>query len=60
MLAPIIFTAVLIAVMVWCGRLTANFAAGRGRSRRAWFLWGALLFPLFPAQWMVLCLLPKK
>jgi hypothetical protein len=46
--------------MLWCGLLTANFAAERGRSRRIWFLWGALFFPLFPAQWFVLGLLPKK
>jgi hypothetical protein len=60
MLASIIFTAVVVAVMVWCGRLTAQYAAARGRSTRAWFVWGTVLFPLFPIQWLVLALLPKK
>jgi hypothetical protein len=60
MLASIIFIIVIVVLMGWCGRLTAQYAAQRGRSRRAWFLWGALLFPLFPVQWMVLGLLPRK
>jgi hypothetical protein len=60
MLASVIFTVVLVAVMLWCGHLTAKYAAERGRSKRAWFLWGVLFFPLFPAQWMVLGLLPRK
>jgi uncharacterized membrane protein YdjX (TVP38/TMEM64 family) len=33
---------------------------GRGRSKGAWFLLGTLLFPLFPIQWVVFGLLPKK
>ena len=33
---------------------------GRGRSERAWFLLGALFFPLFPIPWMTLGLLPRK
>jgi len=60
MLALIMFSLVVLGVMIWCGGLTANFAAERGRSKRIWFLWGALLFPLFPAQWFVLVLLPRK
>lgn len=57
MLASITFSLVVIGLMLWCGRVTANFAAERGRSKR---IWGALFFPLFPAQWFVLGLLPKK
>ncbi len=60
MLASIVFCLVVIGLMFWCGRVTANFAAERGRSKRTWFLWGALFFPLFPAQWFVLGMLPKK
>jgi hypothetical protein len=56
----IFITIPVLAVAFLCGRFTANCAAERGRSKRAWFLWGALLFPLFPAQWMVLGLSPKK
>ncbi len=60
MLASIIFSLIIIGLMIWTGRATANFAAERGRSRRVWFFWGALFFPLFPAQWFVLGLLPKR
>lgn len=60
MLGSIAFALVVVALMIWCGRVTANFAEERGRSRRVWFLCGALFFPLFPAQWFVLGLLPKK
>jgi hypothetical protein len=60
MLGPVIFWLLIVALMIWCGHLTAGFAAARGRSRWVWFFWGALLFPLFPAQWFVLGLLPKK
>jgi hypothetical protein len=60
MLASILFSLVVIGLMFWCGLVTANFAAERGRSKRLWFVWGALFFPLFPAQWFVLGLLPKK
>jgi hypothetical protein len=60
MLASIVFTVAIVAVMVLCGHFTAQYAADRGRSKRAWFIWGALFFPLFPAQWFVLGLLPKK
>jgi len=60
MLDSIMFSLVVIGLMLWCGRVTANFAAEKGRSRRIWFLWGALFFPLFPAQWFVPVLLPKK
>ncbi len=55
-----VMLAVVLAVALWSGRLTAKYAAKRGRSERAWFLVGALLFPLFPIPWMALALLPKK
>ncbi len=60
MLGPVMFWLIVIVLMIWCGHVTARFAAARGRSRRAWFLWGALLFPLFPAQCFILGLLPEK
>ncbi|UGY19666.1 hypothetical protein [Bradyrhizobium septentrionale] len=50
----------VVAVALLSGRFTANSAVERGRSRRAWFVWGALLFPLFPIPWMVPALLPNK
>jgi hypothetical protein len=60
MIASISFVVVVLALMAWCGQVTAGYAVTRGRSKRAWFVWGALLFPLFPLQWMVLGLLPRK
>jgi MFS family permease len=57
MLAAIIFDVVIVAVMVWCGRFTARYAEQRGRSRRPWFLLGALFFPI-PS--IVLALLPPR
>jgi hypothetical protein len=54
-----ITVAVLLAAFL-SGRVTAKYAARRGRSERAWFLLGALLFPLFPIPWMALALLPRK
>ena len=57
MLASIILNIVLIAIMVWCGRFTAKYAAQKGRSRRRWFLLGALFFPI-PS--IVLALLPPR
>jgi hypothetical protein len=61
MFAWIVFiTIAILAVALLCGRFTANYAAEKGRSKRAWFLWGALLFPFFPVPWVVLGLLPKK
>ena len=57
MLASIIFSIVLIAVMVWCGRITARYAVKTGRSRRPWFLLGALFFPI-PS--LVLAVLPRR
>ena len=56
MLASIIFVSVVLAVMLWCGRSTANLAAQRGRSRGAWFVLGSLFFPI-PS--IVLALLPS-
>jgi hypothetical protein len=55
MLASIIFVMLVLAGMFLCGRLTAKYAAQKGRSRSAWFVWGALLFPI-PS--IVLALLP--
>jgi hypothetical protein len=56
MLASVIFVTLVLAVMFWCGRSTAKFAAQRGRSRGAWFLLGSLFFPI-PS--IVLALLPS-
>ena len=50
----------VLAVALLCGRFTANYAAERGRSKRAWFLLGSLLFLFFPIPWMVLGVLPEK
>jgi hypothetical protein len=60
MLAPIIFVSLILAMMVLSGRFTAKQAAHRGRSTSAWFIWGALLFPLFPLASIVLVLLPAR
>jgi hypothetical protein len=60
MLTWIIFVTLVVIVMVWCGRLTARYAAQKGRSKSAWFIWGALLFPLFPLASIVLALLPTR
>ena len=61
MLSWIAFVAVLVlAVAFLSGRCTAEYAAQKGRSRRLWFFWGALFFPLFPIPLMVLGLLPRK
>jgi hypothetical protein len=50
----------LLPVAFLTGRYTARYAAQRGRSERAWFLLGALFFPLFPIPWMALALLPRR
>ena len=60
MLAPISFIGFLVALMVLCGRWIAKFAAQRGRSNSAWFLWGALFFPLFPVPTIIPVLLPRR
>jgi len=61
MFSWIVFIAMLgPAIAFLCGRFTANYAAERGRSKRAWFLVGSLLFLLFPIPGMVLGVLPKK
>jgi hypothetical protein len=39
MLGSMMCSLVVVALMIWCGRVTANFAEERGRSRRVWFLW---------------------
>ena len=56
----IFITIPVLAVAFLCGRFTAKYAVEKGRSKRAWFLWGALFFPFFPVQWMVLVLLPSR
>jgi hypothetical protein len=55
MLASIIFVTLVLAVMFWCGRSTATFAARRGRSKGVWILLGSVFFPI-PS--IVLALLP--
>jgi hypothetical protein len=60
MLAWIVFVTLVLATMFWCGRLTAKYAAHKGRSKTAWFVWGALLFLLFPLPSIVLALLPAR
>jgi peptidoglycan/LPS O-acetylase OafA/YrhL len=58
-LACIVFAIVIVALVLECGRITANYAAHRGRSWRTWFVLGALSFPLFPLLSIVLALLPS-
>ena len=61
MLAWIAFIALFVVPAAFlAGRFTAKYALAKGRSERAWFLWGALLFPLFPIPWMVLELMPSR
>ena len=64
MLASIIFVllilAVTLSVMLLAGRLTAEYAVERGRSKRIWFLLGSLFFFFFPIPWIVLGLLPDR
>jgi hypothetical protein len=57
MFASIIFVTLVLASMFLCGRFTAKYAAQKGRSKSAWFVWGALLFPI-PS--IVLALLPAR
>ena len=46
MLPLIIFIAIpVLAVAFLSGRFTAKYAAQRGRSERAWFLWGGSALP---------------
>jgi len=56
----IFITIAVLAVAFLSGRFTAEYAAEKGRSTRAWFVWGAVFFPLFPVPWMILGLLPRK
>jgi hypothetical protein len=61
MFSWILFITISVLVVAFLsGRFTAEYAAEKGRSKRAWFFWGALLFPFFPVPWIVLGLLPKK
>jgi ABC-type uncharacterized transport system YnjBCD permease subunit len=53
---PVIVAAILyLSLLCLCGRYTAKYAAQRGRSQTAWFIWGGLLYPL---PYIVLALLP--
>ncbi len=55
MFSWIIFITISVLVVAFLsGRFTAECAAEKGRSKRAWFFWGV------PIPWMVLGLLPKK
>jgi ABC-type uncharacterized transport system YnjBCD permease subunit len=53
---PLIVAAMLyLSLILVCGRYTAKYAAERGRSKAAWFIWGGLLYPL---PYIALALLP--
>jgi len=53
---PLLVAAILYLSLIWvCGRYTASYAAERGRSKAAWFIWGGLLYPL---PYIALALLP--
>jgi hypothetical protein len=53
---PLIVAAILyLSLMCACGRYTAKYAAQRGRSEAAWFIWGGLFYPL---PYIALALLP--
>ena len=58
-LAWIILVIVVVALIVECGRITANYAAQKGRSWRTWFVLGAVSSPVFPILSIVLALLPS-
>jgi hypothetical protein len=61
MFAWIAFIAIFVLPAAFlAGRFTAKYARAKGRSERAWFVWGALLFPLFPIPWVVLELMPSR
>lgn len=55
MVALIVAAALYLHLMYVCGRCTANFAAGTGRTERYWFVLGSLFFPI---PLIVLALLP--
>lgn len=55
MFASITFIVLVLVIVALCGHCTAEFAARRGRSRGAWFILGAIFFPI-PS--IVLVLLP--
>jgi len=55
---PLIVTAFLyLSLLCVCGRYTASYAAQKGRSRTAWFIWGALFYPL---PYLAFALLPGR
>lgn len=57
----VVFLTIAVLAIAWLsGHFTAMRAIEKGRSSRAWFAWGALLFPLFPLPWVILTLLPTK
>src|SRR5438876_11152133 len=55
MFALIIVAILYLTFMYACGRYTAKYATQRGRSKAAWFLLGALFYPI---PYIVLALLP--
>ncbi len=57
--ACLLLAIVIVGLVLECGRITANYAAHRGRSWRTWFWLGALFSPLFPLLSIVLALLPS-
>ena len=57
MLALIIVAILYLTLMYSFGRYTAKYAAQRGRSKAAWFLLGALFYPV---PYLVLALLPPS
>lgn len=60
MAASIIASVVSLAIMGWCGHLTADVAAHRGRARGTWFLISALLAVLFPIPLLVVAVLTPR
>jgi hypothetical protein len=61
MFAWIVFITIpVLAVAFLAGRFTARHALAKGRSERAWFFWGALLFPLFPFPCIIVDLMPAR
>ncbi|UFZ04074.1 hypothetical protein LQG66_33600 [Bradyrhizobium ontarionense] len=54
---PLILAALLyLSFLCACGYYTADYAGQRGRSKLAWFIWGALFYPL---PYIALALMPR-
>jgi membrane protease YdiL (CAAX protease family) len=61
MLAWLAFIALFIVPVAYlAGRYTAGHAKAKGRSERAWFFWGAVLFPLFPFPGIIVDMMPSR